>query len=296
MNVSGIRALCTVKRSDGRFDRAIDEVARALAQNDGVRLILLEGPSCSGKTTAAKKLAAAARGYGKTLCTISIDDFFVPREELLARTPSGFAPDLDSPATVNAKLLGETVAGLLRDGGGRARVPHYDFISGKVASWHEAELGAGDVLVLEGIQAFYPNVLGELSASPSLKLFICPEKTLREGGAEFTPNDIRLMRRIVRDRRRRGASAAETFWFWENVRKNEEKYIFPNVALADMRIDSSMEYDVAVLKPFLVEILGEVRRDDAFFSRARAMLDSVERVRAISTDILAPDSLYHEFV
>lgn len=153
-----------------------------------------------------------------------------------------------------------------------------------------------DVFIFEGIQALYPNVSSLLAKYPWASVFICASQGLTVGDAVFSPNEIRLMRRLVRDYARRDASPEYTLMLWETVRENEDEHIFPFAGAAGYNINSTMRYDAGILKPYLELILPEVPADDPNFRMASGLLEKLKGITPIPSGYLSADSLYHEFV
>ena len=142
----------------------------------------------------------------------------------------------------------------------------------------------------------YPGVDAILSGANYRSIYISPESSILTGGECFTPNELRLMRRIVRDYRHRSADAEFTFFLWQGVRENEEKAIFPFRHLCREQIDSTLAYEVGMLKPYLVPLLTNYRPDALFYKEAKTLLRKLQNVQSIPADYLTQNSLYKEFI
>ena len=285
------------------FDRRLEEAAEVICRDvveHGVRIIRLSGPTCAGKTTTAAKLTEVLEAAGCSVHPISLDDFFYDREVLIEkaeRSPDKKL-DYDSVETINLPAIAKVVNDLMTDG--RAEIPVFDFMTGKSTESRTLTVANEDqpVFLFEGIQAVYPEVAAMFEGVEDRSLFISVfrDVTVVGEGFErtFEPNRIRLMRRIVRDEAKRGATP--TLHIWHTVRENEEKSILPQADACDYLIDSAMGFDVHMLAPHLRRVLEEspvVGEDEAVAADIR---DSLAGVEGISDDCLAHNSLYHEFI
>ncbi len=289
---------------DARLDAAADAIAADCVRND-IRVLRLSGPTCAGKTTTAGKLTRALEAAGRVVHPVSIDDFFYDRAVLDARAkdhPSGEL-DYDSVETIDLDTLSACVHDLMNTG--RAMIPNFDFITGDRMGYREMAVPMDErpVFLFEGIQAVYPEVVALFSDVPNRSIFInvMSPTTLYDGeGNErvFTPDRIRLFRRLVRDATRRGADPYFTLKLWHSVRANEEFSILPYADTCDYGIDSNMGFDVHILAASLCRILsappaGTPADVQAAAEAIRADLAGVEK---LSPAGLSDHSLYREFL
>lgn len=284
-----------VKKCDEGFDLSLVSAVKPLSEDKTIRVIGLTGPTCSGKTTAAKKLIEHLGDARRRVCTVSLDDFFkdqFSREQLKQADTAEL--DFDSPDTLDTELLQGFIDGLFAKG--TAEKPIFDFVSGERRKWENVELDDDDVLLFEGIQVLYPAVYSVIEDHGGSVICVCPESGIDVGGRIFEPNFIRLCRRIVRDRNFRGASAEFTLGLWESVRRNEDKNIFPYIDCCDIRIDTTLRYELNILAPYLRRILGEMTANDRHFEEGRKILDRFEGIEGIGRDAVSETSLYREFV
>ena len=278
------------------FDRRLGELSRQVAQKgNGIKLIALSGPTCSGKTTAAAKLSETLFAYGRRVHIVSIDDYYLDRDILVARAKDGRV-DFDSPDTINMDALALTVKEIFDDSEDLVELPIYDFKLGKQSGMRTIPVDDSDVFIFEGIQAVYQNFLDLIKDYSSTSVFICALEGIDLEGTVFEPNEVRLMRRIVRDYYKRGTDASKTFVLWETVRENEEKNIFPSASTAEFTINSTMPYEIGMLKPYLELILGEMDVNDKNAHKAEAILEKIKDVTPISKEWLSENSIYHEFL
>ena len=232
---------------------------------------------------------------GKRVHVISIDDFYYDREVLIARSNGGEI-DFDSPGTIDVKELALTIREIFDDDEDIVEVPTYDFISGKRGEPRFIPMDDRDIFIFEGIQVFYPEVYSLLNSYPVTTIYITAEKSIQSGGFTFHCVDIRLMRRIVRDYYRRSALPEMTFELWKTVRQNENANIFPYATKARLNINSTLCYEIGMLKPYLEEILPLVPETSVYYDKAQEMLEKIADFSPIDKKYLSPDSLYHEFI
>ena len=280
------------------FSATLDRVAEALAGRSDIRLIRLSGPTCSGKTTAANLLRSRFEAWGKRLHLVSIDDFYFDKDVLHARaseTENGQI-DYDSVKTIDLESLRRFAAEIFT--AERSHCPIFDFKEGKRIGYRTVESGEADVFLFEGIQAVYPELreLFDSLGHETAGIYIAPQSAVRAGDASFEPNELRLLRRLVRDYNFRGTEPEFTLALWESVRQNEEAHIFPYADSCSYRIDSSMPYEPGILKPFLCNILSRVPRNSRYRAEADRILKRIETIEPLPADLILPGSLYKEFI
>ena len=285
-----------VQICDARFERSLDKVVRKVARTPDLKLIGLTGPTCAGKTTAANKLTDYLQTHGHRVHVISVDDFYYDKEYLNRRAEEDpdIEIDYDSESTIDIDLLAEKAKSLLD--GYETLMPRFDFQSGKRVEGERICPREEDVFLFEGIQILYPGVNQILSGETYKSIYICPFSELELDGRVFVPNELRLMRRLVRDFYRRASKPEFTFYLWESVRANEEKSIFPHAHLCHEFIDSTMAYEIGMLKPHLQRILSQLTKDSPYYAQAQEMLKKIARVRAVPSEYMMPNSLYKEFI
>lgn len=285
-----------VGQCDAEMEQRMETAVRSVATAPGVRLIGLTGPTCSGKTTAARRLTEFFRTAGVHVHVVSIDDFYYDKtilEERADKDPT-VEVDYDSEDTIDTELLRTTAEALLS--GKKTFLPQFDFHSGKRSGGKWLQAQENDIFLFEGIQILYPKVRAILEGADYRSVYICPLSGIETGGERFEPNEIRLLRRIVRDFRYRSAQPEFTFYLWQSVRANEEKNIFPYADRCNVAIDSSMPYEIGMLKPFLEELLRPIAPEHPFFGEAQQILCKLQNVKPVSADFLTEKSLYKEFI
>jgi uridine kinase len=286
-----------IRIAEGFHEKSVGRIVDAIAaRRDSVRVICVAGPSSSGKTTFLKRLTIQLRIEGIRPIGISLDDYYVDRD----LTPKDEKGEFDYEAldALSLPLLQDHVRKLLR--GDTVRTARYDFLTGSShpADGPELSLSPGDVLLLEGIHGLNPALLGDaIDQKQRFGIFIEPATALRFDRLEtLSVADLRLLRRIVRDRFTRGATAADNIRRWPSVRAGERRHIFPFEPLADAVYDSSLVYEPAVLKVFAERYLLEVPREHPSFVTAHRLRRLIDRFVAIYPEHVPTTSILREFI
>ena len=295
-NLTEKEILHLVEMGERGFSDQLLRLSNQLLGQEDLHFLGLTGPTCSGKTTTAEMLTDAFENAGKQIHVISIDDFYYDKDYLQAMAEKkGLASlDYDSEDTIDMALLEECI-GTLR-GQKRTVLPRFNFTTGLREAGEEISPSSKDIFLFEGIQVLYPRVDSILQGNGYRSIHIAPQSAVETGGEVFEPNEIRLMRRLVRDYRFRNSSPQFTLSLWKSVRENEERMIFPNVHRCNYSIDSTMPYDVGILKPFLEEILLRLSPDDGGYQTAQTILSELRGVQPLSSELIPEKSLYKEFI
>lgn len=277
------------------YEAALDGAVRRVLAIPYCRTVLLSGPTCSGKTTTAKKLITEFSEAGARVRVVSIDDFFYDRALLIERAvATGGRIDFDSPSTIDMEALAEAVDDILS--GRPARLPRFDFLSGRRCETVTVPHGEHDVYIFEGIQAIYPTVTALFAGHRCASVFAFAERGIALADTAFDRTELRLLRRLVRDYNFRGADPTFTLDLWESVRENEEKNILPYIGTQDVVIDSTLGYELSALKPFLLPLLSRIPEEHSFFSEARRIASILSRIDEISKSYIPATSVYREFL
>jgi len=276
-------------------NKKIARIADAICENGGrTRLVLIAGPSSSGKTTLAKKLSIELRAMGKDPISLSVDDYFLPRD----RTPvdSDGKPDFEALEAVDVELLNEHLGRLLR--GESITLPRYDFVAGvRSGAGPELRLNPESVLVVEGIHALNDRLTPLVARAGKFKIYVSAITQLAlDNFTRIPTTDNRLVRRIVRDHRYRGHSALQTLRMWPSVRRGEERNIFPYQNAADAVFNSALVYELAVLKVFAEPLLRTIKPDVREYSDARRLLYLFSHFSPITPTWVPSQSILREFV
>jgi uridine kinase len=286
-----------IRVAEGFHEKRIGHIADEIAAaRDRIRAISIAGPSSSGKTTFIKRLTVQLQIDGVNPVGISLDDYYVDREKT-PRAPGGDW-DFEALEALDLVLLQDHVARLL--GGEEVKTARYDFLTGKSApdGGAKIQLRPGDVLMLEGIHGLNPRLLGETPPRDALfRIFIHPATSLPfDRLTRVSATDLRLLRRIVRDRHHRGYSAAANIVRWPSVQAGERVHIYPFQNEADAVFDAALVYEPAVLKVYAERYLLEVPQDHPAYATAHRLRYLVDRFVSIYPDHVPPTSLIREFI
>ena len=280
-----------VLKCEKEFNERLSSASKK-AISSGFSDVLLSGPTCSGKTTAANKIIDDIRLDGRETTVISFDDFFKDRADK-RKIDATKKIDYDSIDIIDFELLRRCVKNAKP--GKKLSVPVFDFLSQSRTGYAEHTIVENEIIVFEGIQAVYPEVYS-LFNGEYIGIFINVDEDVMLNGIYFSRDEIRLIRRIVRDRKFRGASADFTLFLWQTVRENEDKNIFPNKNVCEIQIDSFMGYELFVMKKYILEVLGEIDKSSPYFSYAEELKEKFETIDEISYDYVPENSLYTEFL
>lgn len=275
-------------------DYKLLSIAEKIALNkDNVKVILLTGPSSSGKTTTAKKLSLYLKALGLNPYHLSIDDYFLNREN----TPldENGKPDYESVRAIDVKLFNNQMEKLLK--GTKVITPTYDFIEGKKQFNRPIQLKENDILVIEGLHALNEEIGKMIPKKNKFKIYISPLSFLNiDNDNRISQTDIRLLRRMIRDYRTRGYSPSHTLSTWDDVRRGEEKYVFPYQDEADVIFNSFLAYELGVVKTYAEPLLFSVPQDDPNYDAAVRLLKLLKFVLPIPSEDIPSLSIIREFI
>ena len=280
--------------SEALQEKKLAKIAEEIASREGVKLVLLAGPSSSGKTTSCKRLSIQLAVNGLKPLQISLDDYFVDRDKTPKDENGEF--DFESIYALNLDLLNEQFNALFR--GEEVELPKYDFPSGKsVKSGKKLKLEPNNVLVVEGIHALNPELTAHVPEEQIFRVYASALTTILLDNHNYIPTtDNRLLRRIIRDYKYRGVSAQETIRRWPSVRAGENKWIFPFQENADAMLNTAMLYELSVLKMQAEPLLQQVPENCEEFAEAYRLLKFLKYFKGIPYNNLPPTSLLREFL
>ncbi len=286
-----------IKIAEAFHENKIASIARSIAQANeerGVRMALISGPSSSGKTTFSKRLGIQLRVLGLDPVLIALDDYFVDREH----TPldENGKPDFEALEAIDLATLNDHLRRL--SAGESVEIPRYDFISGK-RQWHEKPLKLTDrsILIMEGIHALNPRLTPGIADGSKFKIYIsCFTSVAMDNFSRIPTSDNRMLRRTIRDHATRGNNALRTLQMWPDVRRGEEKHIFPYQENANVMFNSSLFYEISVLRAIAEPVLREVPDTVPEYAEAKRMLKFLDNFVPIDLAEIPPTSLLREFI
>ena len=279
--------------SEAFHGEALARIANHVIDLGTVRLICVAGPSSSGKTTTSKRLATQLQVKGKNPIALALDDYYVDRE-MSPRDENGNY-DFEAVEALDVALINEDIGALLA--GEEVRLPHYDFVTGKRKPGPKLKLRSDDILIIEGLHGLNEILTKNVPRENKCKLFISPLTGVSlDSHNRIGTTDIRLLRRVVRDCRTRGKSPEVTLLMWPSVIKGSQKHIFPYEEGADMLFNSSLVYEIPVLKGYAQPLLRAVPEDSQAYGEAQRLLSMLQFVPIIPSENVPNLSILREFI
>ena len=283
-----------IQISEALQEKKISQIADDIARHKGIRIVLIAGPSSSGKTTTCKRLSVQLAVNGIKPVPISLDDYFLDREQ----TPRDDKGDYDFEHlhALNIPLLNEHLNALFK--GEEIELPRYDFPTGtSQMSGKKLRLKEGEILVVEGIHALNPELTAQINEEKKYRVYASALTTILLDNHNYVPTtDNRLLRRIIRDHKYRGISAQETIRRWPSVRRGENRWIFPYQENADQMFNTAMLFELAVIKRQAEPLLEQVPESCVEYAEAYRLRKFLKYIRPIPEDQIPPTSLLREFL
>lgn len=287
-----------VNLSEARHERRFAQIADYIKGHaDRARIVLLAGPSSSGKTSSSLRIALQCKVLGLSPKVIELDNYFVDRD----KTPRDENGDYDFEAleAMDLDLLGRQLNALLA--GERVEIPRFDFKEGRpVYEGNFLQLGDNDILIMEGIHALNPAMVPSVDQSKIIRIYVSALTSLSiEKGVPVEPHDCRLLRRIARDNRTRGISPEDNILRWESVRRGEQRNILPFRGNADIAFNSASLYNIPVLKYYCQPLLEGIGEQSPAYAEAQRLLGLLSKVETLPESAIAsipPISIIREFV
>ncbi len=269
------------------------EIAKEIKEKETVKIILIAGPSSSGKTTTSKKLSIYLKSLGLKPQPISVDDYFKEREDSPRDKDGNF--DFECVEAIDIDLFNKDLKKLLNNE--EILAPTFNFIEGKKEYKTKIKLDKNGILIIEGLHALNEVLTSSISIENKFRMYISPLSSLGiDNSNRVSTTDLRLIRRIVRDNMNRGYNASETLEKWKSVRSGEEKYVFPYQEDNDMVFNTSLLYEFGVLRPYAEPLLFSVERDDPNYNEAMRLLNLITMVLPVSGVDIPNDSILREFI
>ena len=283
-----------IKISEALQEKKIAEIADQIARRKGVRMVLIAGPSSSGKTTTCKRLSVQLAVNGLYPIGISLDDYFLDRDKTPRDENGDF--DFEHLHALDLPLLNQQMNALMA--GEEVELPRYNFQKGKSEkSGRKLKLKGNEVLVVEGIHALNPELTSEIPDNQIFRVYASALTTILLDSHNYIPTtDNRLLRRIIRDNKYRGVSAQETIRRWPSVRKGENRWIFPYQENADAMFNTAMLFELAVIKQQAAPLLEQVYENCDEFTEAYRLKKFLQYIKPIPEDQIPPTSLLREFL
>ena len=284
-----------IRVNEALHEKRFSQIADMVCQRNA-RVVMLAGPSSSGKTTSANRLATQLRVHGKKPILMSLDDYYIDRDKILPG-PDG-SLDLEHINTLDTDLFRQNIGDLIK--GKEAALPTFNFVTGK-REWNGRKLRLGEnaVIIVEGIHGLNPQMVPkDVSEQEIFKLYVSPLLPLNLDNHNRIPTSyLRLLRRIVRDYETRGSSVQRTISMWESVQCGEKRWIFPYQENADVIFNSSTLYELAVLKKHIFPLLTQISPEDSCYDQVRSIVKILNYVQEADVDDeIPPTSIVREFI
>ena len=280
--------------SEALHEQRITQIATQIkGDEDRTRLVLIAGPSASGKTTFSKRLSVQLIALGLSPFPLELDHFFVDREKSPLDEHGEF--DYESIAALDLERLNHDLKGLIA--GKQIQLPRYNFRTGSQEVGEVAQLRKDHIIILEGIHGLNPELLPQLPNEQTFRIYASALTQLNlDSYNRVSTTDTRLIRRIVRDASQRGYSATETIQRWESVRRGEKRYIFPYQENADVMFNSALAYELSALAPLAEPLLRQVSFRTDEHIEAKRLLTLLEWLLPLDTDLVPDNSILREFI
>ncbi len=284
-----------IRVSEAYYNRQLASIADDVYDlKDRLKIILIAGPSSSGKTTTSKKLEIYLRSKGLHTHPISIDDYFINRRDMVKDENGEY--DFESIKAVDIELFNQHLLKLMD--GERVLLPEFNFATGEreyKKKW--LQLGENDIIIIEGLHALNEDLTMSIERKNKYKIYISPLTQLNiDNHNRIHTSDTRRLRRIVRDNKFRGYNASDTLSMWKKIREGEEKWIFPYQDDADFIVNSALVYELGVLKTYAEPLLFSVTEDDPNYAEALRLINFLRNFLPIPSDGVPQDSILREFI
>ena len=276
------------------FNEHIFRVAKTIHESRDKKIVLISGPSSTGKTTTTKRLASYLKSLGYNTIPISVDDYYEDKDDI--PTNERGEKDFESLEAIDKEMFNNDLNDLLA--GHEVYLPVYDFvIQKKNRSANAVHMQENSILLIEGLHCLNDDLTPDIEEKYKYKIYLSPFIPLGIDRHNYVSTvDLRLLRRIIRDNRTRGTNVSKTIELWQNVREGEEKYIFPYIHQADVVVNTAYVFEVGVLKVFVEPLLYSVGLDSPYYEEARRLIKSLQGFYPIPSEYISKDSILREFI
>ena len=280
--------------SEALHEQRVTEIARQIAnRSDEIRIVLIAGPSSSGKTTFSKRLSVQLLAHGISPFPLEMDNYFVDRDDTPRDENGDF--DFESIRALNTTRLSEDLRRLIA--GERVQLPRYNFITGRSEVGDSIQLDPEELIILEGIHGLNPDLIHAVPDQSIFRIYVSALTQLNlDRHNRVSTTDTRLIRRIARDARERGYTAMVTIQRWESVRRGEKRYIFPFQENADVLFNSALAYELSALKPVVEPLLRQVPYGTPEYVESKRLLAFLEWFLPINSELIPDNSIIKEFL
>ncbi len=284
-----------IRACEDRFDSAVNDVVKNFLSDSDYDIVLLAGPSSSGKTTTAGILAEKIKRSGRNAYIVSLDDFYLNHEDIPVNDEG--MKDYENVTALDIEIMHKCFNDLIVNR--KAELPIFDFMtSQRSQKTKHIELEKDDVIIVEGLHALNPVITDGLDESHLYRIYISVSSRVsgNDGRILLNKRNLRFIRRMIRDYRHRNSSVEHTFFMWQGVLKGEDKFLFPFETYADVKINSFHAYEPCIFRSEALSLLDEVAEESEFFEKAQELIGAISLFEEIEPSLLPKKSLLNEFL
>lgn len=282
-----------ISESESRYKDIIETTAEKICSKEGRTLVMVAGPSSSGKTTTSKLLKTAIEAMGRKAKMISLDDFYRSQGEIYFFEDG--TVDYETVKALDVDYIGECLHSLMNEG--RCKLPRFSFKTKKREYYVETVADYDDIIIVEGLHALNPIITDQLENEQMVKIYVSVSSRIFDGDDVFmSKRDIRLVRRMIRDFHHRDSSPENTFYLWNGVRMGEDRYLFPFEDRADIKIDSIHPYEVCAFKDVALKVLDRMDKKSVYYPAAKVLKEKILKFVSIGENSVPEGSLLNEFI
>lgn len=282
-----------IARCENDYKRQLQSVCEKICSVDGRVLVMLAGPSSSGKTTTASILKSDCEKVGRHAIVVSLDEFYRNQDESFYFEDGTI--DYETVKALDTDYIVECMENLIHKG--KAMMPHFSFLTKCRDGYSEVSVHDDEIIIVEGLHALHPMITDCLEKENMIKLYVSVSSRIYSNGSVLmTKRDMRFIRRLIRDYYFRDSSVENTFYLWKGVRMGEDRYLFPFSGRADIRIDSIHPYETGVFKDIAIKLLDHIGSDSIYYPTASELKDKLSRFVSLSESYVPEDSLLKEFI
>lgn len=284
-----------IRVCEDRFDSAVNDVVKTFLSDSDYDIVLLAGPSSSGKTTTAGIIAEKINRSGRNAYIVSLDDFYLNIEDIPVNEEG--MKDYENVTALDIELMHKCFNDLIVNR--KAELPIFDFMtSHRSQKTKHIELEKDDVIIVEGLHALNPVITDGLDEGHLYRIYISVSSRVSDSNGRILLNkrNLRLIRRMIRDYRHRNSPVEHTFFMWQGVLKGEDKFLFPFETYADVKINSFHAYEPCIFRHEALRLLNEVGKESEFFEKAQELIGVIGLFEEIEPTLLPEKSLLNEFL
>ncbi|MGN0447258.1 MAG: uridine kinase [Acutalibacteraceae bacterium] len=275
------------------YESQLDKIAQLKAKEKGRHLIMLAGPSSSGKTTTARLLKEKLGGLGRKATVVSLDDFY-RNQDVTYFFPDGTV-DYETVEALEVPLIVKCLRELIHQG--ESMLPEFSFKVKRRSGYKKVTAAEDEIFIIEGLHALNPKICQPLNDENLFKLYVSVSSRICDGeDVLFSKRDLRFLRRLIRDYHHRSSEVEYTYYLWKAVRMGEDRYLFPFIGTADVKLNSIHPYEPCLFKSEAIKLLSHVKADSEYFENANSLIQRLSLFETIQKEDIPDNSLLHEFI